>query len=150
RFQSAGPSAVEIQERPEPLSSPVAVGLSRSFSLDIPGQLTAWLLAGTASQEPKLLDEKGNLVPLDLKSGGAELPAGGRLVLPQAGAHVTILEISAAPLGTHWRLERQTKTWRVMVRLPRFTQAAKVQVTLALWVPYRDDPELLKDLVRRR
>jgi hypothetical protein len=151
RFHGAGPHAVEIQERPEPLSTPVGVGLARHFTLNIPGQHTAWLLAGTASQEPKLLDAKGNLVPLHVKPGGADLPADSRvLVLPQAGARATILEVSAAPAGTHWRLERQGKTWQAMVRLPRCTQAAGVQMRLAIWVPYRDDPGLLRDLVRKR
>jgi hypothetical protein len=143
--------ALVVSERPVPLRSRVAHGLARQFALELPARRTAWLLAGEASREPRALDSQGNLLGFDLKPGLAEFAPGNRfLVLPQGDGRVTVLGLSGAPDGTRWRVQRHNDGWQALVRLPRPEKAEKWQVSLSIWVPYRDEPGLLKALLEMK
>jgi cytochrome c553 len=143
--------AVEAEERAEPLHSPAGVGLTRRFRLHVPARQTAWLLAGETGREPRLLDPAGEPVALDLKSGRVEFPAAGRLlVLHQEGERVAVLAAAAAPPGSGWRLQRVGRNWQVLLRLPPADEACRAEVELHVWSPYRDDPALLRELVKAR
>jgi mono/diheme cytochrome c family protein len=147
RLEAEEGHPLEVSERPEAVHSAAGVGLRRHFSLSIPGQRTAWLLAGEGL-EPRLLDAKGAPLGLDLKTGRVELSAMGcALVLPQGGERPIVLVVRSAPEGTRWLMERRGATWQVLLRLPLATEAGKVQVDLDIWAPYRGDPGLLKELL---
>lgn len=143
--------ALEIEERPEPLKSAVATGLARQFHLQTPAGQNAWLLAGETAREPRWLDAQGQPLPLDLKTPVLELPAGGRLlVLPQDGERVLALAVATVAPGARWHLRRQGSTWQALLVLPPTSAPARTDVTLKLWVPYRDQPEFLKELIGGR
>jgi mono/diheme cytochrome c family protein len=148
RLNAADPQSVAVTEQPLPLHSPVAAGLARRFTLDVPARQTPWLFAGETTREPRLLDGKGAALPLDLKGGSAEVPAAGSLlVLTQDGEHVIVLALASAPEGSHWQLYRLGNTWQALLHLPTVNAAGKVEVLLNVWAPYRDEPGLLKELV---
>src|SRR5262249_18739085 len=139
---------VEVTERPAPLRSPVAAGVARRFTLQVPAQQKAWLWAGEARGEPRLLDKNGPGKKLDWMEGTAEMPAAGQLlVLPQGGDKVIILAVVEAPQGTRWYLSRKGGGWQVLLRVPSLAEAGKVHIGLHIWAPYRDEPDLLKELV---
>jgi mono/diheme cytochrome c family protein len=139
---------LEVAERPEPLRCTVAVGLARRFTLTVPAKQTAWLRAGETPRDPRLLDDKGGLLPLDLKAEGVELPTAGRmLVVPQDGERVMALALTAGPAGSRWHLRKQGSVWQVLLRLPTAAETAKAEVVLRVWAPYRDEPGLWKELV---
>jgi mono/diheme cytochrome c family protein/cytochrome c553 len=148
RVHDTDPQPLEVSERPGPLRSPIAAGLRRHFTLQAPAQQTPWLFAGETQREPRLLDSTGATVMLDLGGASAETLAAGRLlVLPQDGDRSVVLGVSAAPEGSRWHLRRLGNRWQALLRLPQAAQAGKVEVDLKLWVPYRDDPTLLKELL---
>jgi mono/diheme cytochrome c family protein len=148
RVEATDPHTLAVTEQPEPLRSPVAAGLTRHFSIDAPGQETPWLFAGEAAREPRLLDSKGSPVALDLKATATEAPAAGMLlVLPQAGERPVVLAAAPAPAGCRWHLRRTGNTWQALLRLPMAATEEKVQLDLKVWVPYRDEPGLLKELL---
>ncbi len=146
------PHPAEVSERPEPLRRPVAVGVARHFMLDLPAQRTAWLWAGEANATPRLLDPaRNNIATLDDQQPTTELPAEDRLlVLPQGGGRAVVLAVPTAPPGTRWCLRRQDGRWQALLCLPTTSRPARVAVRLDVWVPYRDDPELLKDFLSRK
>jgi hypothetical protein len=148
RLNAADPQSVTVLEQPLPLHSPVAAGLARHFTLEVPAQQTPWLFAGETAGEPRLLDSKGTALALDLKTGSAEAPAAGTfLLLPQGAGHVIVLAPGTAPAGSRWQLYRLGNTWQALLQLPRADAAGKVEVLLNVWAPYRDEPGLLKELV---
>jgi mono/diheme cytochrome c family protein len=149
-LQPDTPDKVNVSERLGPLRSPVAVGVARRFRLELPARQTAWLLAAEAVREPRLLDDKGTPLPLDLKQGRAEVdPAGRLLVLPQREDRVAVLALTAAPAGSRWHLQRVGGNWRAVLRVPPAAAASKPEVGINVWVPYRDEPGLLKELVTK-
>jgi mono/diheme cytochrome c family protein len=150
-LQPDTPDKVTVSERLGPLRSSVAVGVARRFRLELPAQQTAWLLAAEAAREPRLLDDKGAPLPLDLKPGRAEVdPAGRLLVLPQREDRVAVLALTAAPAGSRWHLQRVGGAWQAVLRVPPAAVATKPEVGINVWVPYRDEPGLLKELVTQK
>jgi mono/diheme cytochrome c family protein len=144
RLQAADPNPAEVTERPEPLRSGVGVGVARNLTIKATAQQRAWLLAGEAVREPRLLDAKGVPVAIDLKTDQADIPTLGRwIVLPQDGDKVIVLSASGAPEGTRWHLRKLDGKWQALLRLPAGSTAAKVLT----WAPFRDDPALLKELI---
>lgn len=145
---AADPHPLEVAERPGPLHTAVGVGMTRHFTVRPPAGHTAWMFAGEAARPPRLLDAAGAPLPLDLRQGSpAEVPAGGRFVLlPQDGDRVVVFGVMAAPEGSRWRLQRFGDRWQALLRLPG-AGAAAVHVDLNVWVPYRDEPGLLKELL---
>jgi mono/diheme cytochrome c family protein len=139
---------VEVQERPEPLHSPVGVGVGRRFTFTQGPQQKAWLCIGECSGEPRLLDSSGTVRKLDPKERTIEAPASGHvLALPQGGDKVAILAATTMPQGSQWHLTRQGNGWQVLLRLPARSEAGTTNVGYNVWVPYRDDPELVKELI---
>jgi mono/diheme cytochrome c family protein len=150
-LQPDTPDRVNVTERLGPLRSPVAVGVARRFRLELPARQTAWLLAAEAVREPRLLDAHGAPLPLDLKAGKAEVdPAGRLLVLPQRDDRVAVLALTAAPAGSRWQLQRVGGTWQSVLRVPPAAAASKPEVGINVWVPYRDEPGLLKELLTQK
>jgi cbb3-type cytochrome oxidase cytochrome c subunit len=143
-----GGHTLDVSERPGPLRSPVGVGVARRFALRVPARQGVWLLAGTTTREPRVLDERGDALALDLKTGRASLPGTGRfLVLPQDGERVIVLALAAAPDNGRWLLNRVGGTWQALLALPSAREAGKAEVHLRVWMPYRDEPGLLKELL---
>src|SRR5262249_29409203 len=140
RLNAADPQSVLVNERPEPLHSTVAAGVTRKFTLEVPAEQTAWLFAGEAHGEPRLLDGKGTPVPLDLQAGKAEVPATDRLLVLPDGEHVTVLSLAAGPEGCSWRLYKVGDRWQALLRVPPAKGAATFEVSLKVWAPYRDEP----------
>jgi len=142
---------LEVNERPEPLRSKAGPGVARQFSLRVAAGQTAWLLAGESSAEPRLLDAKAAPVQLDLKSGGADVPAANRLLLlSQPGDKVVLLAPDGLSNGARWRLQRQNGTWRALLQLPKAKEAGEVRFTLKVWAPYRPDQEFIKELAAHK
>jgi cbb3-type cytochrome oxidase cytochrome c subunit len=137
---------VEVGERPEPLRTSVATGVSRRFHLTVPGRGNPWFRAGESRQLPRLLDGRGEPLPLTFKGDVVELPASDRwLLLAQEGERGTIVQVAEAPPGTRWRLHRQGSSWQVLLQLPAVDKG-EVRVRVDYWVPYRNDPRLWKEL----
>jgi hypothetical protein len=137
----------KVSEQLLPLRSGAGVGVARRFLLEVPAQCRPWFLAGETKQEPRLLDGQAAPLKLDLKTGAVDIPTAGRmLVLPQGTDPPLVLVATAAPEGSHWELRHVGNTWQALLRLPKAAQVAKVEVGVQVWVPYRDDPVLLKEL----
>lgn len=146
RYNVGDKDPLTVAERLEPLRSPVAVGVRRSFALHMPANKTPWLLAADSTGEPKLLDGKGQGIELDLKPGIAEIPVEDRLiVLPQGTDKITVLS-AAAPKNSVWVLRKQGAVWQAMLRIPAAGKPDDAAVTVNVWAPYRADPTLLKEL----
>ena len=141
--------SLEVRERPEPLESAAARGLSRRFQLKVPGQQAAWLFAGEATGEPRVLNGNGDRVPVDRKAANLEFAVGDRLLVLPQGNGVVVLSATAAPDGTRWQLRRQENRWQVLLRLPTAAEAATAELRVNIWAPYRDDPGLLKELAEK-
>jgi cytochrome c553 len=142
---------VEVQERPEPLQSPVGVGIGRRFTLHAGPQQKTWLWVAECPGEPRLLNAPGSAGKLDLKAEPIEIPVQGNLlVLPQGGDKVMILTVVTAPEGSRWHLARRGNGWQVLLRVPPTAQASVLQIGYNIWVPYRDDPELIKEFVPKK
>ena len=140
-----------MSERVEALRNGAAAGVARRFALQVPARQTAWLLAGESAGEPRLLDAKGAVLPLDLKAGSAEAPtAGNALVLPQDGDHAIVLKLAAAPEGAVWRVKKGGAGWQAFVRVSAAAAASKPGIDLDVWAPYRNEPELIKELLSAR
>jgi cytochrome c551/c552 len=139
---------VDVQERPEPLHSPVGVGVGRRFTFTTGAQQKAWLWVAECPGEPRVLDAAGAVRKLDLKAGAVEMPVSTHLLaLPQGGDKVVILAATTTPPGSRWHLSRRGNGWQVLLRLPPRSEVGAVTVGYNVWVPYRDDPELIKELV---
>jgi hypothetical protein len=143
----AGPDhEVKVREKLETPRSSVAAGIGRRFTLEVPGGQTAWLIVGETSKEPRLLDTTGAPVTLDVKA--AKIPAATRrVVLPQDGDKVIVFAPTTVPEGSEWRLQRNGNKWQLLLGIPPVSKDSKFQVDLNVWVPYRDEPGLLKDLL---
>jgi len=135
----------------ESLRTGAAAGVARRFALQIPARQVAWLLVGESAAKPRLLDAQGTPVALDLKSGTAETPAAGKaLLLPQDGDHAIVLMLSAAPEGAVWRIQKSGAGWIALVRIPAAADATKPRIDLHVWAPYRNEPELIRELFTAR
>ncbi len=144
----AGPDhETKVSEKLETPHSPVAAGIGRRFTLEVPGGQTPWLIVGESTKEPRVLDAAGAAASVDLKADKIDLPtATRRVVLPQDGDKVAVFATTAAPEGSTWRLQKAGDKWQLLLRVPPSAKDAKVQVDLNVWVPYRDEPAFLKDL----
>lgn len=148
RLHAGETQRLEVAERVEPIKHAVAAGLVRRFHVRVPLHQTPWLLAGESGQEPRLLDQQGAPITLDLKTGTVEVAAADRLlVLPQGGDRTLIVGLAEAPPGTCWHLRRLGGTWQALLRLPATKEASVVTVGLKIWAPYRDEPGLVKELI---
>jgi len=148
RLDAAEKHPVAVSERPEPLRNPVAFGLARRFTLQVPAQRAAWLLAGETTSEPRLLDAKGNPLTLDLKADRIELPLADRLLaLPQGAEKVIVLTVTAAPKDAVWVLQKQGGAWQALVKVPAPAKESEFKVGLNVWSPLRDEPALLKEML---
>lgn len=139
-----------VAERPEPLRSPVAVGVRRNFKLQLPANKTPWLHAGTTTAEPRVLDGKGEPLTIDLKPGVAEVPVDDRLLVLPAGTDRINVLAATAPKNSVWVLRKQGTAWHVLLRLPAPGKPEEATVTVNTWAPYRADLALLKELVSSR
>ncbi len=149
RVNAGDNQVMEVVEKPEPLHQAVAAGVARAFRVTAPAHEKAWFWAGQAQGKPRLLDHAGNEHSLDLKAGLVEVPAAGKLwLLPQGGSHTLILSLADAPQGARWHLIRQGNGWQLLLQLPARETATPVQFRVNMWVPYRDDPGLVKELVK--
>jgi hypothetical protein len=150
-LQAGTDDRLDVSEHLESLRSGAAAGVARRFTLQVPARQVAWLLVGESGAEPRLLDAQGMPLTLDLKASGTETTAAGRaLLLPREGDHATVLMLSAAPDGAVWRVQKSGVMWKALVRIPGAADAAKPQIDLQVWAPYRNDPELIKELFRAR
>ena len=71
-------------------------------------------------------------------------------MLPLDGEHVIVLKLAAAPQGTVWRLKKGGAGWQAFVRVSAAAAASKPVIDLDVWVPYRNEPELIKELLSGR
>jgi mono/diheme cytochrome c family protein len=143
--------AVVVRERLEPLINKGAQGISRLFTMSLPASKTLWLLAGTTSKEPRVLDRAARPQPMDWQSGRVEFSTGASLILlPQDGDRVTVLNVPAGVDGLSWRLEKKDGVWQVMLQLPRVEIGREIEVRLRVWVPFRDEPAFYKELAATR
>jgi prolyl oligopeptidase PreP (S9A serine peptidase family)/mono/diheme cytochrome c family protein len=148
RINAEESAPVEVQERPEPLRSPVAVGVSRHLAFNILAQESAWFLAGESNGEPRFMDARGCDVKLDLKQQAVELPEQGQfVVLPQGGDKVVVVTAPHVPQGTRWHVGKYGSVWQLLLRLPMATENSPVQMSVNVWAPYGNDAGLLKELV---
>ena len=98
-----------------------------------------------------LLDAKGAVLPLDLKSGSAETPAAGKaVVLPQDGDHVDRPDAGRrAGRGGVARAEGRRRAGRCSSAF-RLAPRRRSPGGPDVWAPYRNEPELIKELLSAR
>jgi cytochrome c553/cytochrome c551/c552/mono/diheme cytochrome c family protein len=150
-LQAGTDDRLDVSERLEALRTGAAAGVARQFSLNVPARQVTWLLAGESAAEPRLLDAQGAPLALDLKSGTAETPAAGKaLLLSQDGDHAVVLRMPTAPEGAVWRVQKGGAGWIALVRLSSAADASKPRIDLQIWAPYRNEPELIKELFTAR
>src|SRR5205085_667621 len=123
------------------------VGVRRAMQVTTPARAVAWMLVAESDGMPRVLDEKGEVVMQELKPNGSELPVTCALVAVQPGGRPALLHVTAAAKNTTWFVHRTGKTWQVMLRLPSFAEPMMRRADVAVWVPHRDEPELLKELL---
>lgn len=143
--------SASVSERPAPLQSGAGIGLTRQFTLELPAGKTAWLLAGEASQAPRWHDAQGATVASNLSSDTEIVPATGRWVaLPQGGERVVLMAVVGTVNGARWHLHRAGGSWQALLEIPAPKESASLSLRLDVWVPYRDDPALIKEVVERK
>jgi len=148
KFRDA--NGLEITERPAPLSCSAGTGVIRRFTLAIPSQQRLWFLAGLTAGEPRLFDVKRVDQELDRKSSAVAIMAGERwLLLPQEGERPIILHIGEAPVGARWHIVKNGNQKQILLQLPARSDAGRIKMEVGYWVPYRNDPELLKEIMTR-
>ena len=148
RVRAALDDAVLVEEFPQPLRSPSAVGVNRQFSLEVPASLTPWLLAGEGGREPRVLENGGKPLSVDWKSGSVELMAKDRsIILPQDGDRALLLKLPGASEKWTWHLRRIDGRWQVILGLPRTAEASKITMNLETWSLYRDEPAFIKEVL---
>jgi cbb3-type cytochrome oxidase cytochrome c subunit len=144
----AGTQQLAVTETAAPLPVTVASGLKRTFAVKLPAGKTTWLFAGVAHKQPRVYRADGTPVAPEARAVEFEAPApGSRVVLPEAGDHATVLDLSAAPAGSAWRcVPRPGGEWLVLLRLPEASAGGKATVAYSVWGLPRDDEALLKGL----
>ncbi|MFL5240927.1 MAG: hypothetical protein ACJ8FY_02365 [Gemmataceae bacterium] len=148
RLRAALDDAVSVEEFPQPLLSPSAVGLKRQFTLDVPAGMTPWFMAGESGREPRMLENDGKTISVDWKSGSIELAAKDRVVvLPQDADRALLLKVPGASEKCIWRIQHSDGKWQVILGLPRTAQASKVSFNLETWSLYRDEPAFIKEVL---
>lgn len=151
RVEAGDANPVGVQERPTPLKSPVALGIARHFTVTVPANRRAWLLAGETTTEPRFIDGKGSPVTVDTKAGKVEVPTADRMiVLPQGTDKIIVLGAPDAPADSQWVLQKQGNTWQALLRLPAPARACDLSFTVNVYAPFRDEADLLKELVIRK
>ncbi|HBI43902.1 MAG TPA: hypothetical protein DDY78_13785 [Planctomycetales bacterium] len=55
-----------------------------------------------------------------------------------------------APASAVWRVQKGGAGWVALMRLPAASNATKPQIDLHVWAPYRNEPELIKELFTAR
>ncbi|MBA4063362.1 MAG: hypothetical protein C0501_06550 [Isosphaera sp.] len=135
-------AVLKVAETPAPVRAAVATGFVRTFTLEAPAGYTGWLLAGQSAKDPRVVG-----AALDLKADAPAVPAAGvRVVLPQDGDRVAVLEATGAPAGAAWRfVPRAGGGWSAVLRLPAAKDPWAGAFDLVTWV-LKDDPALVKDL----
>jgi cbb3-type cytochrome oxidase cytochrome c subunit len=150
-LQAGTDDRLDVSEHLESLRNGAAAGLARRFTLQVPAGQGAWLLVGESVAEPRLLDAEGTPLALDLKAGTVETPAAGKaLLLPTDGDHAVVLMLPKAPASAVWRVQKGGAGWVALMRLPAASNATKPQIDLHVWAPYRNEPELIKELFTAR
>ncbi len=138
---------MKVSEKMETPHSGVAAGIGRRFTLEVPGGQTPWLIVGESGKEPRVVDASGTAVTVDWKADKIDLPAATRrVILAQDGDKVAVFVPAAVPEGSEWRLQKLNGKWQLLLRVPPPAKDAKMQVDINVWVPYRDEPALLKEL----
>jgi cbb3-type cytochrome oxidase cytochrome c subunit len=150
-LQTGTDEKLTVSERVESLRSPAAVGVERHFRIRAGSGQVVWLLAGETNGTPRLLDDRGTPVSLDLKSGKIDVSITDRmLVLPQGVERVVVLSLPVTPKGSQWHLERRERRWQVLLQVPAQGQRGEIVLDLNVWAPYRDEPALLRELTSRK
>jgi mono/diheme cytochrome c family protein len=142
---AAGDKLVRISERPEPVRTPLANGVSRQFALEIPAGQTLWFLAGNGEQAPHFLGARGKRMDIREASGDRAV------VLPQEGDRLVLLQLQGEVNDLRW-LARQEKNghWGVFLRVPEGTEVQRRRVEVRVLVPHRNEPDVLRELLTRK
>ena len=142
--------SVLIQEQVSPRQELAGVGLERRFRLQSNRSCSAWLLVAENSEVFRVLDTSGEPVKFDSAAAFSEHPAlGHSLLLRQGPSGVQILSILTAPTDSRWRVVGAGNDSRVMLRVPHDPAARETEITLAVWSPYRDEPAMIRALLKR-
>jgi cbb3-type cytochrome oxidase cytochrome c subunit len=137
---------VIVSDKPTPVKSSVATGLTRTFVVNLLEGRTVWYHAGTSSGTPRVYGPTGAKVAVNLKGAEPEtLAVGVMVVLPQ-DERATVLHLTAGPAGAAWRfVPRPGGGWLAVLRLPDGREGM-TELALTTWALPRDDEGLLKAL----
>jgi hypothetical protein len=142
---AGGKEPMTVAEKPEPLRSPLAVGVRRTFTLGLPPARTAWFLAGETGGKPRTINGRGAETVIEI-AGSAAAPADELLILPQ-GQQILAMMAAGTPQGSTWLLVKQGSGIRALLQIPGSARAHEVRVVVNVWSPYRNNAELLKELL---
>ena len=139
-------AALIVEDTPQPGKVTVAYAITRRFVLQIPAEKTAWFNAADARKEPRLLTKDGSK-PIEFKEMFTEVSAlGAKIIVPQDGEKLQVLQLDAGPEGSVWRFVKQGNGWQVLLKLPEAKAAARKELILNIWSLPKDDEKLLQGL----
>ncbi len=145
------PQTVEIVEQFEPRQGTAGVSVVRRFAVRSPQQgVTGWLLIGRSQSPPRVLDAHGNTVAWDSQPEHTEQPTDRHILLASGPAGAMILSALAVPPGSQWSLDRRQNQWHVALRTPPAQTAEPQSLTVAIRSPYRNDPAMIRAMVREK
>jgi cytochrome c553/cytochrome c551/c552 len=148
RIQTGDAAALEIQERPEPFVHGLGHGLGRHFALQLPAQTAAWFFAARANRPPQFVNPVGLLRPGESPAGLLAADTTDLVVASQEDGQVVVLDLTGAPEGAQWRIQRKGSEYQALLHLPPMAQAAHLDLHLKMWLLPRSEPELLHELLR--
>lgn len=136
-----------VAEMAAPLRAGVGVGVERKFRLTVPAKQSAWMLVAESAQRPVAMNAKGEKEDIPAKDEVEVATTARALLVPQAGGRPLLIRTTTVPEGAKWLLQKRGTTWQTILRLPDKAEAMQVRADIALWVPHRDEPDLIKELL---
>jgi hypothetical protein len=140
---------LEIHETVRSLQNLAGVGVARDFRLRPNRPGVAWFLVAFSSDRPRVLDLDGR--PRDLAEGVEVWEYAAlrhALLLNGEPTGLQLAKVVSAPNSSRWRIERQANTWRVSLWFPMQPAAADIPLRLDIQAPYRDDPLMIRELLK--
>lgn len=149
--EEGGAERLRVSETPLPLRATVATGLVRQLRWQGPRGALVWFLAASGSAPPRLHETtSGRIRPWATDDKEAEITTEGvRVLLPQSGGGVLVVEALAAPAGSRWHWVKRGAGGELLLRLPPGEKGqVSGEAAVAIWSLPQDEETLIRALGR--
>lgn len=146
--RESAPFQVQVSERVEPLQSGGGIGIARHFRVVATGGQWTWLLVAESTKEPRGLSADGTPEQIEGFQKVNVAPE-CRLLVPQGDGRAVLLKLADSPPDGIWHVRRGGPGWQVFLGTPGRRGLSSFSMRLNMWLPYRDDPALLKELLAK-